>query len=266
MSADHIDVSRQAGNQAGQASYLVTYNRDLLFTGSSFHPLTSEAFSRLEGECSPPCFVGHLNAGPCYAAEARALPDGWQRLNLRALLNDDREGLFGLASRAVQLLDWRRNHIYCGRCGSATRADDHVFVCSQCDLHYYPRIAPSIIVLVIRGSEVLLARNPAWPAGLYSTLAGFVEPGESVEQTVHREVLEEVGVKVTNLRYLNSQSWPFPHSLMIGFHADYAGGELRLQEEEIADARWFTRQALPAIPPVGSISRWLIDAWSEETR
>ena len=111
---------------------------------------------------------------------------------------------------------------------------------------------------------MLLARNANWPNGMYSTLAGFVEPGESIEQTVHREVFEEVGLRVTNVRYRGSQSWPFPNSLMLGFHADYAGGEIVCQEGEIADARWFGRSDLPGMPPGTAISRWLIDDFLEE--
>ena len=111
---------------------------------------------------------------------------------------------------------------------------------------------------------MLLARNARWPTGMFSTLAGFVEPGESIEQTVHREVMEEVGLKVTNLRYLGSQSWPFPNSLMLGFHADYAGGEIVCQEGEISEARWFPHDELPDVPPGTAISRWLIDAFIEE--
>ena len=123
----------------------------------------------------------------------------------------------------------------------------------------YPRISPSIIVLVHQGDSILLARNAAWPTDMYSTLAGFVEPGESIEQTVHREVMEEVNLQVEDIRYLGSQSWPFPNSLMLGFHAAYSGGEIVCQPDEIADAQWFTKGALPQIPPRTAISRWLID-------
>ena len=136
---------------------------------------------------------------------------------------------------------------------------DRARVCSSCGLVCYPRLSPSIIVLVTRGDEMLLARNANWPTNMYSTLAGFVEPGESIEQTVHREVAEEVGIRVRNLRYLGSQSWPFPNSLMLGFHAEYAGGEIVCQESEIADARWFRYDDLPNVPPGTAISGWLMD-------
>ena len=136
-------------------------------------------------------------------------------------------------------------------------------VCPACRITNYPRLSPSIITLVHREDEVLLARNQRFPEGMYSTLAGFVEPGESIETTVRREVREEVGVDVRDLRYLGSQPWPFPNSLMLGFHAEYAGGNIVLQEEEIADARWFPVDELPDIPGSIAISRWLIDAWLE---
>ena len=130
--------------------------------------------------------------------------------------------------------------------------------CPSCRLISYPRLSPSIIVLVTRGDEILLARNANWPQGMYSTLAGFVEAGESIEQTLHREVFEEVGLRVKNLKYFGSQSWPFPNSLMLGFHAEYDGGDIVCQAEEIADAQWFTIDNLPQTPPKTAISGWLI--------
>ena len=131
--------------------------------------------------------------------------------------------------------------------------------CDSCGHINYPRLSPSIIVLVTKGEEMLLARNANWPAKMYSTLAGFVEPGESIEQTVHREVFEEVGLKVQNLKYFGSQSWPFPNSLMLGFHAEYAGGDIVCQPEEIADAQWYTKDSMPQTPPKTAISGWLIE-------
>jgi NAD+ diphosphatase len=176
--------------------------------------------------------------------------------------------VFYLAGRAQQVIDWHRSHRFCGRCGTENEehANDRAKQCPSCGLISYPRLSPSIIVLVTRGDEMLLARNAQWPTNMYSTLAGFVEPGESIEQTVHREVLEEVGLRVERLRYLGSQSWPFPNSLMLGFHAEYAGGEIVCQEDEIADARWFSADDLPNIPPKTAISRWLIDDFINSRR
>ena len=127
---------------------------------------------------------------------------------------------------------------------------------------FYPRLSPAVIVLVKRENEVLLARSPGFPEGMYSVLAGFVEPGESIEETIGREVREEVGIEVENLRYFGSQPWPFPNSLMIGFTTNYAGGELRIEPAEIEDAGWYRVDSLPKLPPKVSIARAMIDSFT----
>ena len=184
-------------------------------------------------------------------------------LGLRALFGRIDRLTFNVASRAVQVLNWHQSHQFCGRCGGRNipHERDRAMVCRNCRLHVYPRLSPSIIVLVHREDEVLLARNHRFPEGMYSTLAGFVEPGETIEQTVHREVFEEVGLQVSPPQFKGSQSWPFPDSLMLGFHAEYAGGDILCQEDEIADAQWFPLGDLPAIPGKMAISRWLIDSY-----
>ncbi len=214
-------------------------------------------------------YLGELDGRPCFAVEAkRAGVPGFAGLSLRSLLGQVEPQVFYLAGRAYQLLEWERNHRFCGVCGTETRLhdDDRARVCPKCQHAAYPRLSPSMIVLVWRGDEVLLARNAAWPNGFFSTLAGFVEPGESLEQTVHREVKEEVGVKVANLEYKGSQSWPFPNSLMLGFHAEYESGEIVCQDEEIAEAHWYKWDSLPSIPPKWAISRWLIDEFVARVR
>jgi NAD+ diphosphatase len=138
--------------------------------------------------------------------------------------------------------------------------------CPQCKLVNYPRLSPSIIVAVRRGNELLLARSPRFPAGMYSVLAGFVEPGETLEQAVEREVQEEVGLTVKNICYFGSQPWPFPNSLMIGYRAEYAGGEIQIDRVEIEDAGWYTAEHLPAIPSRISIARQLIEAFIRTTQ
>ena len=164
---------------------------------------------------------------------------------------------------AAQISTWAREHRFCGSCGQAMQQvpGERAMYCPFCDLRHYPRISPSMIVLVTRGDEVLLARSPRFVTGIYSTLAGFAEPGESVEECVRREVMEEVQVKVKNIRYLGSQSWPFPHSMMLGFHAEYDGGEIVPQADEIEDAQWFNINALPPLPASRSIARYLIDSY-----
>ncbi len=168
-----------------------------------------------------------------------------------------------LAGRAFQIVDWHRSHAFCGRCGAPTGRHDRESArhCARCRALYFPRLNPAVIVLIERGDRMLLARSPQFPPGMYSAIAGFVEPGESLEETVAREVREEVGVEVADLRYFGSQQWPFPSSLMLGFTAHYAGGELRLTDREVTDARWFGAGDLPVLPPPISIARELIDAF-----
>lgn len=212
--------------------------------------------------------IGLLRGRPCYVLEmddAEIESSYWY--SLRTLLENIAREDFLLVSRAVQILQWSRNHRFCGNCGGRTyqREGEHALVCDNCRLHFYPRISPCAIVLVTRGNECLLARNTAWREGWYSALAGFVEAAESVEQTIHREIAEEVGIQVTNLRYFSSESWPFPGQLMLGFYADYQAGEIVVDGVEIAEAKWCRYDALPSHPSTVSLSGRLIknfvDSW-----
>jgi NAD+ diphosphatase len=175
-----------------------------------------------------------------------------------------------VAGRAVQLVEWERTHRYCGRCATPTEPaalhEGRARRCPSCGLLAFPRLAPAMIVLVTRddGRRALLARNARFPMPMWSCLAGFVEPGETLEDAVHREVREEVGIEVDDVRYWGSQPWPFPHSLMLGFRASYAGGDLVCDPAEIAEADWYPRDALPPVPPGMSIARRMIDAWVED--
>jgi NAD+ diphosphatase len=225
-------------------------------------PITGDELRWLDVEVHARHCLGRFRGRRCFAVHASGtLPEGYALSELRGWLGRVEPAVFYLAGRAQQVVDWHATHQFCGRCGTPTEDHpaDRAKVCPRCNLVNYPRLSPSIIVLVTRGEEMLLARNANWPTGMYSTLAGFVEPGESIEQTVHREVEEEVGIRVRNLRYLGSQSWPFPNSLMLGFHAEYASGDIVCQEGEIADAQWFRYDDLPNVPPGTAISRWLID-------
>jgi len=215
-------------------------------------------------------YLGGLRGLDCWAAEVAeaSAPAGYDWVGLRALFSVLEDAHFALAGRAIQLLDWDRSHQYCGRCGAPTlpRAEERVRVCPACKLAAYPRVAPAVMALVRRGREVLLGRSPHFPSGMYSALAGFVEPGETLEQCVAREVAEEVGVAVVDLEYFASQPWPFPHSLMIAFVCDWAGGEIRAQAGEIEAADWFDVLQLPRLPSKISIARRLIDAVTAEMR
>ena len=211
-------------------------------------------------------YLGILGEQHCFACELEegsTPPEGMQWSGLRALFGSIDDSLFALAGRAFQIVDWDRSHQFCGRCGTPTEIKNHERAreCPSCGQVHYPRIAPAIMALVRRGREFLLARSPHFAPGMYSALAGFVEPGETLEQTLVREVREEVGIEVANVRYFASQPWPFPHSLMIAFNADYAGGEITPEPGEIEAADWFTVDRLPqTLPSKISISRRLIDA------
>jgi NAD+ diphosphatase len=217
-------------------------------------------------------YLGRLQGEDCWAAElakdAPAPAAGLSWEGLRALFSVLDDAHFALAGRALQIVDWDRTHQFCGRCGTRTEAkrEERSRVCPNCRLSAYPRVAPATMMLVRRDDELLLGRSPHFPPGMYSALAGFVEPGESLEQCVAREVAEEVGVRVRNIRYFASQSWPFPHSLMIAFVCDWESGEIRPQETEIEAANWFKVLQLPKLPSRISIARRLIDAISAEMR
>ena len=210
-------------------------------------------------------FLGRMDGRPCWAAgvalDADPGPSGGRFVELRTLYAGVSEPVWALAGRAVQIVEWDRTHQFCGRCATPTESvrGERSKRCPACGLLAFPRLAPAVITIVERDDQMLLARNRTFPMPMYSAVAGFVEPGETLEEAVHREVAEEVGVELTDLRYFGSQPWPFPHSLMIGFHAKWAGREIRVDEMEIMDAQWFRVDDLPMIPPKMSIARWLID-------
>lgn len=214
-------------------------------------------------------YLGLLGDEHCYAAEVderQPLPQGWATLGLRELFGLVDGTLAALSGRALQILDWERNHRFCSRCGTPMqpRSDERARACPACRFTSYPPVSPAVMVLITRGRELLLARKAVWPPGRYSAIAGFVEPGEMLEDTVVRETREEVGVEVGALKYFGSQPWPFPHSLMVAFTAEYAGSEVRPDGVEIEEAAWFDAEALPNLPPSVSISRRLITTVAAE--
>jgi NAD+ diphosphatase len=207
--------------------------------------------------------IGHCGETAVTAVELKLDQDGTAQLQLVPLfqcLMQYSALEFSVIGRASQVLQWSSDHRFCGRCGAPTQlhARDMARVCGACGHQSFARLAPCIIVLVHDGDRVLLARGRQFPEGMFSTLAGFVEPGETLEQAVAREVCEEVGVRVADIRYIESQDWPFPHQLMVGFWARYDGGEIVLDPAEIAEAAWWPVDALPKIPPTQSISARLI--------
>lgn len=216
-------------------------------------------------------YLGTLAGRNCYCAEVSEggpIPPKMAFYGLRYLFGRLDEPLLAIAMKAVHLLEWEAKSRYCGRCGAETAASAkelNARECPGCGMLIFPRISPAVIVLVERDGQALLARSTRFTTDFYSVLAGFVEPGETLEDAVHREIGEEVGIKVKNIRYFGSQPWPFPDSLMIGFVAEYAGGEIRIDHTEIAEAGWFDPDRLPTVPGRISIARRLID-WFRETR
>ncbi len=188
-------------------------------------------------------------------------PQGMEFVSLRDVWGILGERPFFEAGRAFQLMEWSRHNKYCGQCGALMRdsASETARECPECKMTSYPPVSPAIIVAISKGDSLLLARSPRFPKGRYSVVAGFVEPGETLEETVEREVMEEVSIKVKNINYFGNQPWPFPHSLMIGFTAEWESGEIAVDGIEIEDAGWYEPDSFPEMPPGISIARRLIE-------
>jgi NAD+ diphosphatase len=261
-----FDFQTPAPDERAQAAFLLYQGGQLLCSLRASPPCVFSAADL--GAMALPVqreeFLGHWDGRPWFAVQ---LVDdaGFDSLaftlsTFYQLLGRVPEPVFALAGRGLQLLRFAAEHRYCSRCGGVMQpaAGERAMSCGACEQSVYPPIAPCIIVLVTRGEQLLLARNARFPRPMFSTLAGFVEAGESAEQCLVREVQEEVGLAVHNIRYFGSQAWPFPNQLMLGYFAEYAGGELRCDPEEIAEADWFEAHALPAVPPPVSISGQLI--------
>jgi NAD+ diphosphatase len=213
-------------------------------------------------------YLGSLDGQACYAGALEpgsSFDANFKLNNLRTLFGLIPDTLIWIAGRANQLLYWHLTHRYCGKCGQETedKVDERAKICPQCQHVSYPRLSPAVIVAIVRDNRILLARNRGFKMPFYSVLAGFVEPGESLEECVAREIKEEVGLIVKNVRYFGSQPWPFPDSLMIAFVSDYAEGEIVIDGSEIIEAAWFSKNNLPKIPPKISIARQLIDWFSQ---
>jgi NAD+ diphosphatase len=210
-------------------------------------------------------YLGTWRERHLFAGEVKkecSAPPGWSFFPLRLLYGALSEEDFAIAGRAMQLLDWDRAHQFCGCCGIQTfvREDERCRECPSCNRLAYPKMAPAIMALVKQERKILLARGPHFPEKFYSVLAGYVDPGETLEQCVVREVFEEVGIKVKNVCYFGSQPWPFSYSLMIGFTCEWEQGEINLDQTELEDAGWFDKTNLPQLPLQMSLARHLIDA------
>ncbi|HNX17861.1 MAG TPA: NAD(+) diphosphatase [Methanoregula sp.] len=214
-------------------------------------------------------YLGHRGTTPCYAAELPdngAIPDDRVISGVRELYGRIPDEELAVAAYAVRMIASAKANRICGRCGAKTQPVlfERAKKCPECGLVVYPRISPAIIVRITRNDKILLARSPGFPPELHSVIAGFVEPGETLEHAVCREVREEVGIEIRNLRYFASEPWPFPDSLMIAFTAEHANGEIKIDNNEIVSAGWFDRDNLPRLPAQMSISRALIDHWIKQ--
>ena len=215
-------------------------------------------------------FIGMSGGVPCYAValdSSAVPPQDFCFSDIRGLTGRTSDEFLGVAARASHLLLFERTTKFCGACGARNLLMEVELAkqCPGCGQITYPRLSPAIIVLVRRDDEVLLARSPGFPLGMYSVIAGFIEPGETIEHAVHREVMEETGITICDLHYIGSQPWPFPDSLMIGFAASYEGGTIKADRREIEDAGWFKRGALPGLPGPLSLSRALIDLFEKDS-
>jgi NAD+ diphosphatase len=207
--------------------------------------------------------IGDADGAPCRATEITGdAPDGWTFTGLRALFSVLPEPLLRVAGTALMVVDWDRSHRFCGRCGTPTRAKDgeRARECPACGELAYPRISPAIIVAVTRGDRLMLVRHHRF-AQRFTVVAGYVEPGETLEECVHREVFEETAIDIDEPRYFANQPWPFPHSLMVAFTAEHRSGEIRVEPSELIEGGWFSADALPVVPDRVTIARRLIDAF-----
>jgi NAD+ diphosphatase len=215
-------------------------------------------------------YLGTLGGKPCYSAEISPetlAPPEMSYRDLRSTYSILEEDVWLLAGRALQIVNWDQTHRYCGRCGQKTDSltEERAKRCPACGFISYPRLSPAVITAVFKDDKILLSHNVNYPGNRHSINAGFVEPGETLEDCIHREIREEVGIEVKNIKYFGSQPWPFPNSLMLGFTADWAGGEPVPDGKEISGAGWFTAATLPEIPQKISIAREIID-WYVEGR
>lgn len=250
------------------ASWFVYCGGKLLVDTSNGRPTIPivKDWAALDFKTERTFYLGVLDGHSCYAAECDeevSAPEGMAFERLRQLMGWLDDALFWAAGHARLIIEWDRTHRFCGQCGRPTvdKQDERAKRCPECGWVVFPRMSPAVIVAVTRGERILLARSPRFPEKRYSVLAGFVEPGESLEECVQREVTEEVGLELKNICYFGSQPWPFPNSLMIGFTAECPSGEIKIDEKEIVEADWFTADDLPKVPPRLSIARQLIDAF-----
>lgn len=243
--------------------FLFSHNQLLMQTDSD---ITPPAFQLLPESLSQktPLFIGNFNGHDCYTLQIENSitfsSTAWLPMKKAMELCD--KSWFGVIARAHQILQWDNNHRYCGKCGGTTHRLEHHFErkCDACHLSFFPKISPAIIVRITKDNKILMARSKHFPEGVYALIAGFVEPGETFEEAIHRETYEEIGISVNNITYAGSQAWPFPDSLMVAFTAEYVAGEIRYIDGEIEHADWYDKNNIPGFPSTSmSIAQVLID-------
>jgi NAD+ diphosphatase len=267
MTPPFLRVYPPSEPEAGPAYWLPFLNKKLLIEGDEHHFALLQGDDEMRERLHPESviYLGTLQGKACLTCEVHkdfTLPSGWQALSPYILLSRADEQTKLLVDYALQLLPWQHTGQFCPNCGHRTEASTGTWgrICPNCGYVSYPPVTPAILVLVHDGERFLLTHKPGW-GKRYSCIAGFVEPGESLEECVQREVYEEVGLEVADVTYIGSQSWPFPHQLMVGFVARYVQGEIRLDQQELDDALWFRTDTLPELPPPHSLAHQIILSW-----
>ena len=254
----HIDFSETLTPKNGDYLFVFNENRELYLDSNNELAKNLDDF-----EVNFTLYIGEYNEKRAFVVNVEGDDEFY---DLREVYEIDHD-MYHIAGKAVLVNDWYISHRFCGRCGSKTQLDekDMMLKCPNCGQVHYPRIAPAIIVAIRNGDKLLMAKHSYHDNIRYALIAGFVEPGETIEEAVHREVLEEVGVKVKNLKYERSQSWPFPNSLMLGFTAEYDSGDIKVDGDEILKAKWFKKDEIIRYGSDISISDWLIQEFIDST-
>lgn len=254
-------------HQPEKALYFILNIRHIVVNGPNVPEMDKPHASKFSmGEAF---FFGTFKGTPCYCAElqSKTVPEPFEKINLRAYFLSADDTFREMAGYARQVLDLHLNFRFCGRCGGPTRTltHEHARVCPSCHLTAYPRISPAVIMSVTKGDKILLGKGVNFPdKKMFSVLAGFVSPSETLEDCVRREVFEETSIRVSDIHYVKSQPWPFPDSLMIGFTARYQSGEIDIDPNEIVEAAWFSHNNLPKIPHSHSLAGQLIRSFVRE--
>jgi len=260
----HFQLATPDHDPGGEGVWLLLQGINLLTVAEKGTPRLPRGECPIFDSTLSPLYIGQWQKRPCRLLSIPPtvkIPPLLQLHALRAIESQLPIELLSLAGMGLMIHHWELNSRYCGDCGTPMTRIAHEWgkECPGCCNHHFPRIHPCVIGLIIKNDEILLAHKAEWADGRYSLVAGFVEFGESLEEAMVRETLEETGIEIKNVRYLGSQSWPFPSQLMCGFIADYAAGEIELRDRELADAQWFNLDQLPTLPPKRSIARYLID-------